>query len=149
MVLAPQPPVTRPITEERPHGQVERAERDRDATVPDLVRVGQSDGQLVVLVPDGGPEEERWLPVQIEYQAGQVAGALVVDAFFAESARPDVAEVIEHRERVPVFEDPGPVIGQTGSSQDVIRATLGLSLWRRAAGTGTVVLRVVRLEVGH
>ena len=141
--------ITGALPEELLHRQVERAEREPRLTVAPQVRVGEGHGELVVLVPDIRAEEERPAPFQLQEQAGEIARPLVVQTFLAQSARLDIAVVVEDREGVAVLEHAGPLISQAGGGQDVIRAPPGLRLWRRVVGNGTVMPRRRSAVIAH
>jgi hypothetical protein len=109
---------------------VERAEGNPHLAVAEQVRVGEGHCQLVILVADGGTQEERPPPFHSQQQAGEVARPLVVQALLAKAARLDVAVVVEDGEGVPVLEHPGPFVGGAGSGQDVVRAAVPPSIRR-------------------
>src|SRR5262249_48110895 len=71
VVRRPEPPVACPLPQERPHGEMQGPERDRDVHIAQPIRVCQSDRELVILVTDCGPEEERRTAIQLENKTRQ------------------------------------------------------------------------------
>jgi hypothetical protein len=100
---------------------VQGAQRHAHAAVAKEVRVGQGHGEQVVLVADRRGQEEGAGPFQFQHQAGQVAGALVVESFLAQAAGLDVAVVVEDGEGVAVLEDARAVVRRAGGGEDVVR----------------------------
>src|SRR5262249_20223687 len=129
--------------------QVERAERGPHLSAAEQVWVGERDGQLVVLVPDGRAQEKRPVPFQLQQQAGEEARALVVQALLAEAAGLDVAVMVEDGARGPVLEHPGPLVRHAGGGQDVVSAAVPVGPARRLSGTFREILGGDRLAVGH
>ena len=124
VVLDPQLLIAGPLPEKLLQRDVQRPERDPPLAVVEEVRVGEGDGELVVLVPDRRTQEKRSAPLQLQQQAGEVAGIFVVQSFLAEPAGLDVAVVVEHGKRVPMLEHPGALVRQAGSGQDVVRTAV-------------------------
>ena len=114
------------------HAPCQRSVRDGQVEGPErhlTAGLGSGPGwsgrpKLVVLVTDRGTEEERRPAVQLEDQAGQVSRTFVVQPLLAQAAGLDVAVVVEDGERVAVLEHPGPVVGDAGRGQDMVRVAL-------------------------
>src|SRR5262249_16083167 len=136
VVPGAKPDVARAMPEERSQGETHRPEWQLNPSLADPIRVRQRNRELVILVPIRGSQEERWLLIQFEGQAGQVPCPVMVQDLFALAAGLNLAEVVEQSERVAVFENTIPIIDDAGSCQDVVRIGFGRSFRSGVVGGG-------------
>src|SRR5262249_54955165 len=103
-------------------------------SVADPIGVREGNRELIILVTNRGSQEERGMAIQPEGQARQVPCPVVIQALFAQAAGLDLAEMVEHSERVAVFENTIPIIDDAGGSQNVVRIAFGRSFWSGVGG---------------
>ena len=98
---------------------MEAAAGDHEPVAPPIIGVREVDGEQGVVVLDRRAQDQRPLASELELEAREEAGVLVVEAELAEPHRGDVAEAIEHRERVAVLEHPRAVVDAGRAGEDV------------------------------
>ena len=81
---------------------------------------GEIDGQEIVLLLHRRRQQQRPPPADAQLQPRQEAGAVVVDALLAQADRLDVAEAVEHRERLVVLEHARAIVGTRRRRLDVV-----------------------------
>ncbi len=115
-----QPLVTGAVPQELGAEHVQRTALDADLPGARLeIRVGQIDGEQVVLFLHRRRQQHRTPPAQTQLQPRQEPRPVVVDALLARPHRLHVAEAIEHRERLAVLEHARAVVGARRRRLDV------------------------------
>lgn len=101
--------------------------RQLEAAVQEEIGVRQVGLQNRVVVLNGRTEEERPMPVKENAQIGNISGVLMKQPFRAPGAGGHIAIVVEHAERIAVFERSRPPLQNGVGGPDVVRS------WRRGA----------------
>src|SRR5688572_2938877 len=84
------------------------------------IGIGQVERESRVVTPGGRAEQQWAMTPNVQYQAGEVAGAAVVDPLFAEALLADVTAPIENGKRLAVLEDLVVGIGQLRAGLDLV-----------------------------
>jgi hypothetical protein len=107
---------------------------DEQHAAPVQIGGGHVHDQQAVVPPDHGAEQQRALPVDLEFPVGEIAGALVIKPLLGQGALPvgvgleDVAVAVEDTEGIALLEHAGGLLGFRTGGDDVPLVVGGLGV---------------------
>jgi len=77
-----------------------------------IAHISQIDRQKCIVITDRRTEQKRLMPIQLHCEAGNVPALGVKKSELRGAHGFNVAEAVEHSERIAVFEDSGSIVRQ-------------------------------------